>query len=48
LTERNLGWPVHGEVAGSCGGEVAGENTERDKEAKVVPRDHGEVVKFMS
>jgi hypothetical protein len=48
LTERHLGWPVRGEVAGSRGGEVVGETTERDGEAKVVPRDHGEVVKFMS
>jgi hypothetical protein len=43
-----LGWPVHGEVAGSRGGEVAGETTEHDGEAKVVSRDRGEVVKFMS
>jgi hypothetical protein len=43
-----LRWSVHGEVAGSRGGEVAGETTERDEEAKVVPRDRGGVVKFMS
>jgi hypothetical protein len=30
LTDKRLGWPVHCEVAGSCGGEVAGETTERD------------------
>jgi hypothetical protein len=47
LTDRHLGWPVHGEVAGSHGGEVAGETTGRDGEAKVVSRDRGEVVKFM-
>jgi hypothetical protein len=48
LTDKRLGWPVHGEVAGSRVGEVAGETIERDGEAKVVSRDCGEVAKFMS
>jgi hypothetical protein len=47
LIDRRLGWPVHDEVAGSRGGKVAGETTEHDGEAKVVPRDCGGVVKFM-
>jgi hypothetical protein len=48
LTDKCLGWPVHGEVAGSHGGEVAGETIEHDGEAKLVSRDRGEVAKFMS
>jgi hypothetical protein len=48
LTDRRLGWPVHGEVAGSRDSEVASETTEHDGEAKVVSRDRREVVMFMS
>jgi hypothetical protein len=48
LTDRHLGWLVHGEVVGSHSGEVTGETTDHDGEAKVVSRDRGEVVKFMS
>jgi hypothetical protein len=31
LTDRHLGWPVHGEVAGSCGGEVTSGATGCDR-----------------
>jgi hypothetical protein len=31
LATGHSGWPVHGEVAGSRGGEVAGEATGRDR-----------------
>jgi hypothetical protein len=31
LIDRQLGWSVHGEVAGSRGGEVAGGASGRDK-----------------
>jgi hypothetical protein len=31
LTDRHLGWSVHDEVAGSCGGEVTGGATGHDR-----------------
>jgi hypothetical protein len=31
LTGGDLGWPVHGTVAGTRGGEVAGEAAERNR-----------------
>jgi hypothetical protein len=39
LTGGDLGWPVHGAVAGARGGEVAGEAAERNRRWGEVPCD---------
>jgi hypothetical protein len=39
-TGGELGWPVHGAVAGARGGEVAGEAAERNRRLGWVHRDH--------
>jgi hypothetical protein len=43
-----LGWPVHGEVAGACGGEVAGEANRCNRRGEKVRRARGEVAEFNS
>jgi hypothetical protein len=41
-----LGWPVHGEVAGARGGEVAGEANGAIGEGKMVCRARGDVAEL--
>jgi hypothetical protein len=48
LLGGHSGWPVHGEVAGFRGGEVAGEATGRDRRGRKVRCACGEVAKLMN
>jgi hypothetical protein len=48
LASGGLGRPIHGEVVGYRGGEVAGEATGRDRGRRVVRRVRGEMVKFVN
>jgi hypothetical protein len=46
LTGEDLGWPVHGAVAGARSGEVAGEAVEHNRRWGWVHCDHEEVVEL--
>jgi hypothetical protein len=48
LTSRHLGWPVHGEVVGSRGGEVAGGATGCDRQRRRVRCACGEVAELVN
>jgi hypothetical protein len=48
LADKRLVWPAHGEVAASAAVMSPVRPHSATGEAKVVPRDHGEVVKLMS
>jgi hypothetical protein len=48
LTDRCLGWPVHDEVAGSRGGEVADGVSRHDRRRRRVHCVCGEVAELMN
>jgi hypothetical protein len=48
LADKRLVWPAHGEGAASAAVRSLVRPRSAMGEAKVVPRDHGEVVKLMS
>jgi hypothetical protein len=48
LTDRRLGWPIHGEVTGSRGGEVAGGVSGRDRRRRRARCVCGEVAELMN
>jgi hypothetical protein len=48
LADKRLGWPAHGEVAALAAVRSLVRPRSATGEAKVVPRDPGEVVKLMS
>jgi hypothetical protein len=48
LTDRHLGWPVHGEVAGSCGGEVGSGASRRDRRRRRAGYACGTVAKLLN